>query len=506
MPDARRTTGGRVDVRGLTWRPAGRRTPVLASLDLRIEPGERVLLAGPSGAGKSTLLRALAGLLLTAEVGDLSGTVSIDGAHPREHPGRVGLLLQDPTAATVANRVGRDVAFGLENTRVPRDRMPDLVRDALEAARFPYDEARSTQTLSGGEAQRLALAGALALQPRVLLLDEPTSMLDEQNAAAVRESVLSVVRRTGATLVVVEHRLDPWLEHVDRCIVLGADGAVRADGPPSRVLDAGLADDGIWVPGAAPPAPVAVDPALVRPRTALPTGDPVARVDSVAVRHRSLFGRAAVAVPALDGVSAAVEAGRGLALTGPSGAGKSTLLAVLAGLQDVSAGRAEVAPALAGRRGRELARLSSKELTRALAWVPQTPEHGLVRTVVLDELLATAVALGQPAAEARARAMGLLEALGMADLASARTHHLSGGEQRRLVVAASLVHGPSAVLLDEPTVGQDRRTWAAVMGVCGSAVAAGTGVAVATHDEDAACRVERAGSRVALLGGQVVAA
>ena len=139
-----------------------------------------------------------------------------------------------------------------------------------------------------------------------------------------------------------------------------------------------------------------------------------------------------------------------------------------------------------------------------VSWVPQTPEHGLVRTVVLDELLATATALGRPAAEARRRALGLLEALGMSHLAAARTHHLSGGEQRRLVVAASLVHGPSVVLLDEPTVGQDRRTWAAVTGVCAAAVAAGAGVAVATHDEAAAGCVARVGDRLVLRGGRAV--
>ncbi len=478
---------------------------MLAGLDLHIDPGERVLLAGPSGAGKSTLLRALAGLLLAAEVGDLTGTVHVDGEHPSERPGRVGLLLQDPGAATVASRVGRDVAFGLENTCVPRELMPERVREALEAARFPYDAARATRSLSGGEAQRLALAGALALRPRVLLLDEPTSMLDEQNAASVRESVLSVVRRTGATLVVVEHRLEPWIEHVDRCIVLGPDGSLRADGPPASVLDPGLAGAGIWVPGADLPEPTPIGPSLVAPRAALPPGEPVAAARDVTVRYRPPFGgRRSTGTTALAGASAVVRAGRALALTGSSGAGKSTLLAVLAGLQDTDAGTAEVAAGLAGRRGRELTRLSSKELARALAWVPQTPEHGLVTTVVLDELLATATALGQPLDEARTRALGLLEALGMSALAAARTHHLSGGEQRRLVIAASLVHGPSAVLLDEPTVGQDRRTWAAVMGVCESAVAAGTGVAVATHDVSAAARLEPLGRRLALRAGQVV--
>ncbi|MGH3444475.1 MAG: ATP-binding cassette domain-containing protein, partial [Nocardioidaceae bacterium] len=148
---------------------------MLADLDLSIEAGQRVLVAGPSGAGKSTLLRGLAGLLLANDVGDLSGRVLVDGRPPQEVPGRVGLLLQDPTAAVVATRVGRDVAFGLENTRVPRAAMPQRVHRALRAAHFPYDETRRTNALSGGESQRLALAGALAMTPGVLLLDEPTA-------------------------------------------------------------------------------------------------------------------------------------------------------------------------------------------------------------------------------------------------------------------------------------------------------------------------------------------
>ena len=169
---------------------------MLAGLDLRIEPGEKVLLAGASGSGKSTLLRAIAGLLQTADVGELSGEVSVDGRHPQERAGTVGLLL-GPSAAVVADRVGRDVAFGLENTRTPPDLMPGLVAGALRAAGLPHDERRSTRTLSGGETQRLALAGALALRPQVLLLDEPTSMLDEDNAARVRRSVLAACEQQG---------------------------------------------------------------------------------------------------------------------------------------------------------------------------------------------------------------------------------------------------------------------------------------------------------------------
>ena len=175
--------GALVEVRDLTWRPFGRNEPVLARISLRIEAGSRVLLAGPSGSGKSTLLRALAGVLTTTETGDLSGSVLIDGAQPAGSS--VGLMMQDPGDALVAGRVGRDVAFGPENFGMPRSEIWSRVRSALASVGFPYDEDHATTALSGGEAQRLALAGVLALTPSLVLLDEPTSMLDPSSALSL---------------------------------------------------------------------------------------------------------------------------------------------------------------------------------------------------------------------------------------------------------------------------------------------------------------------------------
>ncbi|HEY5248739.1 MAG TPA: ABC transporter ATP-binding protein, partial [Dermatophilaceae bacterium] len=202
-------SGAVVEVRDLTWRPFGRREPVLAGISLRIEPGSRVLLAGPSGSGKSTLLRALAGVLTTTETGDLTGSVLIDDALPTGSS--VGLMMQNPADALVAGRVGRDVAFGPESFGMPRGQIWARVRAALASVSFPYDEDHATSALSGGETQRLALAGVLALTPRLVLLDEPTSMLDPLSAAVVRAAIVSAVGASGATLVMVEHRLADWV-------------------------------------------------------------------------------------------------------------------------------------------------------------------------------------------------------------------------------------------------------------------------------------------------------
>jgi energy-coupling factor transporter ATP-binding protein EcfA2 len=471
-----------------------------------------VLLAGPSGAGKSTLLRALAGLLLTDRLGDLSGEVTVGGSRPQERPGSVGMLLQDPTAGIVADRVGRDVAFGLENVQVPREEMPARVAEALAASGFPYDERRRTRTLSGGETQRLALAGALALQPEVLLLDEPTAMLDPESAARVRRAVLEVCRERGTTLVVVEHRLEPWVDEVDRCLVLDADGNLVADGPPRQVLEeqaAALREQGIWLLGDRAPEPLPVPAEAVSPVLTEPVDDGGALVSAseVSVRYASGLDRArgTSGRPALDGVTCALRPGSSTVLHGPSGAGKSTLLAALGGLQRLASGQVLVHPGLAGRKGRSMSRLSSRELAARVSWTPQLPEHGLVRPTVLDELMVTSVALHRDLASARRRAALLLDVLGLGALGHASAHHLSGGEQRRLALATALVHGPAGLLLDEPTVGQDRNTWAAVAGMCLAAREAGVAVGVSSHDREAreALGTGARGAALGLAGGRL---
>jgi len=478
---------------------------VLSELDLSISAGERVLVAGPSGSGKSTLLRAFAGLLQTADHGELSGSVQIDGRDVTQSPGRVGLLLQDPLAGVVAETVGRDVAFGLENQRVPREQIWPRVDAALRATGFPYGVGHPTSALSGGETQRLLLAGMLVLDTPVLLLDEPTSMLDPAAAGDVRRALQAAVQTRGCTTVVVEHHLEPWVDFVDRLIVLGDGGEVIADGPVKRVLAAegpGLAAGGVWVPGLAPPPLLPIDDELVRPAERGPA-ELLCASDVVVTMPASLTDPKAARRVALGGVAAALNAGRALAVTGPSGAGKSTLVSVLAGLLRPTSGQVRSHSSLATAKGTQPWRWRSRDLAARLSWVPQTPEHGVATSSVLDEVLASARACGRDVDVARKRALGLLEVFGLSHLTAASPYHLSGGEQRRLMVAAALAHGPYGVLLDEPTVGQDRRTWAAVLGAVSAARTAGCGVAVSTHDSATVAAV--ADETVRLERGRVAA-
>jgi energy-coupling factor transport system ATP-binding protein len=469
--------------RGWGWRHPGRRAWALRDVDVEVAAGERVLLLGPSGAGKSTLLLGLAGLLdadvaagddpAEAEVGSLL----VGGRPPRRARAdgvRVGLLLQDPDAQTVLARVGDDVAFGLENAGATAARIGAAVAGVLADVGLGHlCLDHPTSRLSTGQRQRLALAGVLAPGPDLLLLDEPTAMLDPAGAVALRDVVAARAGATGATLVIVEHRVELWLPVVDRVVVLGPDG-VTADGDPARVLRGdGPADPvatGVWLPG---PPPVGAPARLPEPGPFLLTAR-----DLAAARPGPPGGPAPVA--AVTGVQLGVPAGGALALTGPNGSGKTTLLHVLAGLVAPAGGVLEAAPELAGGRDPRPWRWSPRDLLTRIQTVFAEPRHQFLTGTVLDE-----VALGPRRAgdrRGRERAGEVLERLGLAGLAAANPWTLSGGEQRRLSVATALATRPRVLALDEPTFGQDARTWAALVHLIRGLLADGVAVVAATHD------------------------
>ncbi|SER32872.1 energy-coupling factor transport system ATP-binding protein [Microlunatus flavus] len=479
---------GALEASGLTWRPYARATPTLVDVGLRFAPGERVLLAGASGSGKSTLLRGLAGLLDDSE-GELVGQVTLGGRDPQERPGAVGLLLQDPRAGVVAEHVGRDVAFGPENRSQPPATIRSRVVDALGAVAFPYGAERPTAALSGGEGARLALAGALALGPEVLLLDEPTAMLDAAAATRVVAAVREAADAAGVTLVVAEHQLGPWLDVCDRLVVLDG-GRVLADGAVRDVLSArapALLAAGVWVPGAPDPEPLAL---------ALPDRGRAA----AGLRWRGLRVAAPDGHALVEDAAGELAAGESLAVVGPSGAGKSTLLRVLAGLERPAAGTADLRTE-DGWTPLPTVAASSPVLARHVGWAPQDSESAFTARTVLEEVRATGEVLhaGDPErlAASRARADLLVEALGLTALRDENPYAVSGGEQRRVVLAAATAHDPAVVLLDEPTVGQDRQTWAAVAGVLDAVQRSGSAVVATTHDPRLAARL---GTRLALDG------
>ena len=491
--------GARVCARGWGWRHAGRKNAGLSGVDLDIAPGERVLVLGPSGSGKSTLMGGLAGLLGGAEEGEATGTLTVDGVAPADARGRVGLLMQDPEAQVVLARVGDDVAFGMENMGVAREEIWPRVENSLEAVGLSVPLDHSTTELSGGQKQRLALASILAMGPGLLLLDEPTANLDPSGVAEVRAAVETVVERTGATVVVVEHRVDVWASLVDRVIVV-ADGAIAADGPLDEVLaqqGEALRERGIWLPGDDVAAEVGPAPE-VPPASSVGAEEgaegrargatPIARVTDLTIGYDA-------SAPVRSGIDLTIERGVSTCIVGANGAGKSTFALTLAGLLPPLAGAVEVETA-DGTAG-DPHEWSSKQLLGRMSMVFQEPEYQFLASTVAEELAIGPRAAGMSEEEIAPLVDEHLEALGLTALARANPMTLSGGEKRRLSVATALISAPELLILDEPTFGQDRGTWLGLVRLLRAALARGVTLVSITHDP---AFVAAMGQRVVDLG------
>lgn len=446
------------------WQHAARSTPAIDGLNLTIGPGERLALLGPSGAGKSTILQGLAGVLGGSEDGAEMGSLTIDGRPRRDCLGAVGLVLQDPEAQVMLARVGDDIAFGAENLGVGREEIWARVAQAKQAVGLDVPLDHNTAHLSGGQQQRLALAGVIAMQPGVLALDEPTANLDALGAAALVNAIGRHVDAHGTSLVLVDHNIGQWVDVLTRVVVLNHFGKVVADGDPARVFvgaRAALIDSGVWIPG---------DPLPVK-RVHTTGGEELLRVDDLAVGHGEEVAQ--------RGLTFGICAGEVTAITGPNGVGKTTLALALAGLMPALEGSVVASEQLcAGLSSPDPLGWKSADLAVRIAMVFQQPEYQFVTRTVGEEL-----AIG-PRAPSAPDPGEVLDALGMADLANAHPMSLSGGEKRRLSVATAIVTGAPVVVLDEPTFGQDARSWAALVDLIDATAQAGRAVVCITHDHN----------------------
>ena len=461
MADVGSAGATKLVARGYGWTHAGRRAPALADIDLVISPGEKVLLCGDSGSGKSTLLAAIAGVLGGDDEGTRVGEILLEDASGHvEPPGRtipVGLVLQDPDSQVIAARVGDDVAFGCENLAYPRSEIWQRVSAALSMVGPSVDLSFPTEQLSGGQKQRLALAGVIAMGAGMVLLDEPTANLDPEGAREVIEAVTTMVERTGATLIVVEHQHAAWKGVLDRAIEL-KDGRIVADGPLDTVV-ASRSISGLprarEIGGTSPSNTGAV------PETAaLWSTDLVTR-----------FGPPR---------SYALPRGMSTVITGPNGAGKTTWLMTVAGLLPAVSGEIGVAEYV--RRGLKGSPLTwkSRELADRIGFVFQNPEHQFVARTVAEELRVAPRVMHREVPEARIAE--LVESLRLGHLLNANPFTLSGGEKRRLSVATALVTAPEVLLLDEPTFGQDPHTFTELVWLLRRMADEGTTIASVTHD------------------------
>ncbi len=455
--------------------------PALQVGALQLARGEQVLVVGPSGGGKSTLLQTLSGVVPLSVHSTMTGRVEVCGSVTSrttvaELSRHVATVAQDPAAGLCLPYVDQELALVLENRAVPGHEIDDLVATGLARVGAGHLRARRTHELSGGEAQRVAVAAALVAGPDVLLMDEPTAMLDDAGVAVVREALAGAASPGGPTVVVVEHRLDELagaggLDALPgRVVVLDGRGTVVADGPTPETLYArssSLRSAGCWLPlevelaawtavagGLAAEANQELLRRLGRQRTPdgrgrdLDGGGPVLSARGLSVAR----GRAA---PVLTDVDLDLVPGEVVALAGPNGSGKSSLLLTLAGL--LRAGRGRVSGPRPGL-------------------VFQNAEHQFVAHTVADE-----VRYGLPPGSDRLAARQLCRHR-LAGLGSCSPYRLSGGEKRRLNLAAMLAHDRRVLLLDEPTLGLDRRDTVATTAVLRDAANEGRAVLFASHD------------------------
>jgi energy-coupling factor transport system ATP-binding protein len=382
--------------------------PALEEISLDVRPGELVCLLGSSGCGKSTLLRALAGLVPHFHGGSFSGRVEVVGrdtrsVKPSELAGTVAIAFQDPEDQVVFTGVENEVAFALENIGVPPEEIHERALMALDRLGAAHLAGRRTGELSAGELQRVCVASALALQPQLLLLDEPTSQLDPATA----EGLLDLVTALGCAVVVSEQRPALPLERCDRVVFL-EHGRIVLDAPQAVGVE--------WLE-AEHPAFLAHDPVHVEDELA--EGEPVCRLANASY----VYGSRVVRVPDLE-----LRRGEVVALIGPNGSGKTTLAKLAAGLLEPKGGRVE-------RAGRA-------------AYLSQDPGRYVVAERVDEE-----AALGVGGDLVRAR-----RALETVDLGGYEDRHprdLSSGERERLGLASVLVTEPDLLVLDEPTRGVD---------------------------------------------------
>ncbi|MBA2696189.1 MAG: ATP-binding cassette domain-containing protein, partial [Actinobacteria bacterium] len=485
-----------VELDDLTVTFPRRAEPVLEAVSLRLAPGQQVVVLGASGSGKSTLLHAITGVIPHTVTASVTGEVVVAGTtteattvvHRSRH---LGVLAQDPSAAVCLPHVEQELALPLENHATEPANIGPRIEATLGTVGAGHLRHRTTATLSGGESQRVALAAALVTEPEVLLLDEPTSMLDPAGVASVREALTSAIQRYRPAMVLIEHRLDEWAGVAGmaglpgRAVILGDDGTVLADGSTDVVLrdHAGILHAaGCWLPldaelyaltGAAGGLEARVNTDLLHALADHPV--PRRSGGAVLLSARGLaVGRAAStnknqgrdrrrAVPdaqtlctLLADVDLTVHAGEVIALLGANGVGKSTLLLTLAGLLAPLEGTVE-----GSRPG----------------LVFQNPEHQFIATTVREE-----IGHGLPAQTKQETVDAQLRRHRLIHLADQNPFRLSGGEKRRLSLAAMLAHDRPVLLIDEPTLGLDRRHAIGTTTTLRDVADRGDGVVLVSHD------------------------
>src|SRR5918911_1582820 len=491
-----------VSIEGLGYRYRGQQKPALSGVDLEVAEGEFVVIMGPSGAGKSTLCVSLNGLIPHFFRGRMEGEVLVRGRSTREgkvgeFAQEVGLVFQDFEAQLFSTNVALEVAFGPENFAVERDEMVRRVESVLRQVRLEGFENRTPATLSGGQKQRLAIASVLAIEPRILCLDEPTTDLDPIGKLGVFEIAEELKNRDDVTLIVVEHETEETLD-ADRIIVLRS-GKIAADRPAREILrDVKLLEESSVMPlqvarffhergaeeGQLPLTPEEgieefgrrgwrVSPKRHRELVEADKsreegyGEPLIEVEGLTHRYPN-------GVVALEGVDLTVRRGEFLAVLGQNGSGKTPLVKHFNGLLKPTVGTVRV-------DGEETAKQGLRRLGQTVGYVFQNPDHQIFSDTVFDEVAFGPKIREMEEAEIEERVREALAAVGMEGRGDEDPFGLTKGERQRVAVASVLAVRPEVLILDEPTTGLDYAEQRSMMELVRRLNEAGSTIIAVTH-------------------------
>ena len=463
-----------IEIENLRFTYPSRDTPTLQNITTRVPRGAFVLLTGPTGCGKSTLLRTLNGLIPHASAGTLTGNVHLKGQDIAAQPlattcQQASLLFQNPDDQLFCTLVEDEIAFGLENLSFSPEEIQERITIALEQVGLSGFESRQISSLSGGEKQRVALAAVCAMQPQVLLLDEPTSHLDPKGTREILNIVKQLNSDLGITIVLATHRtreVAPLCSHVwlmeggRLCLDLPKIDAFQDATPYQRL--------GVQVPQAETST---TTPSFKRPSN---TG----QQDSLLSIQNLHFRYPNTDKDAVCGISCEVRRGEVLAIMGANGSGKTTLIHLIAGLLRLSSGELNI-------DGKPCARMKLHQLAGKVGIVFQDPDLLLQAETVRDEVAFGPKNLKFPAKTLEERVDRTLKRFDLQNLGSEAPYALSRGQRQRTAVAATFSLHPDLFLLDEPTTGQDMQHLYQLMDeLCNEIRQAQKTLIFATHDSD----------------------
>ncbi len=447
-------------VENLSFRYRDRLGAAVHDISFSMERGEILLVAGASGCGKTTLIRCINGLIPRSYKGELSGRILVNG---EETTGwslarisqKIGTVLQDPERQILGTKVRNEIAFGLENLGLPREEIVQRIDQALDYLNILHLRDRDTFNLSGGEKQKVALAGVLAMRPSILLLDEPLASLDPASAL----ETLQIVRRLadeGMTILMVEHRVEDVMKIHPRRVMFMSNGEVRYLGGLDG-LSAAVAYQEVKLPAAMimarakadpPPAEIKVLPSVAG------TGSE-AEPETLVRFENVTFGYEAEQ-EVLHGINLEIRRGDVIAVLGPNGAGKTTFVKHAIGLLRPRSGRVLV-------NGRDTHQASVAEIASTLGYVFQSPSHMLFAPTVREELSFGPRNLHHSPQQIEQEVKEALEIVNLTDREQDPPLAMSFGQQKRVSIAAILAMRSRILVMDEPTAGQDYKNYMGFM-------------------------------------------